>query len=136
MIWKLAREIEHSVGEYYKEPSLHNHHFVGRVPQSRLSFEGVLESFDLEPVSTFRSTSYDSWRRIEGDRQLHVILYDGNLLTTGDRDTVYLYAHYEPIWEDEPVAAARRSKQDAGKGVQTVKKLLDERGIIYDPIRP
>lgn len=136
ILGEIAKEMEHRVGPYYENSDLHNTQFAGRIPEERESFSEILDDRGFEKVETRLDTTEYSWRRVNDDEQLHVILYDGNEIKHGDRDCTYVYAHYEPLWEDAPVATARRNVQDPGRGIREMKKLFDELGIIYDPIRP
>jgi hypothetical protein len=133
---------------FYVESEIHNNQFVGRVPVDVETFEKRLDEmgFERNPLASWKSLASTgeheegSFRLVGvgGDEsmQLHVILYDGNKIDNPTTDVTYVYAHIELRWDVHPIAHYRGKRADAQKGVKEMKRLLDERGITYEPVRP
>lgn len=135
--------------EFYVESETHRDQFVGRVPMNEESFEKELDdmNFHRNPLAAWKARRKDpedleegSWRKVGYDEnprmQLHVVLYDGSPINNADVGCTYVYAHWEYRWDTDPVKHYRGVDYNAGEGVRRVKKLLDENGISYEPIRP
>lgn len=126
--------------DYYVESTTHNNQFVGRVPMCEEEFEKELSGlgFTRNPLSSWKSL--ESWRKVGFDdspeMQLHVVLYDGEPMDNAAVDVTYVYAHWEIAWDVHPIAHYCGKRVNGPEGVRRMKKLLDEHGIGYEPIRP
>jgi hypothetical protein len=132
--------------DLYVTGDTHSNQFVGRVPMPVENFEKVLHElgFHRNPLASLKSLSSGeqeegSWRKIGFDghpkMQLHVILYDGNTIEEGESDYTYVYAHWEIRWDVHPIKHYRGVDFNAHAGVSRMKNLLDEHGVVYEPIR-
>jgi len=141
--------IEDVTGRYYYVKSeTHNNQFVGRVPMCEEDFEKELTDmgFVRNPLSSWKSlgstgeSEEGSWRKTGFDDapafQLHVILYDGEPINNAAVDVTYVYAHWELAWDVHPIKHYRGVDANGPEGVRRMKRLLDEHGVDYKPIRP
>jgi hypothetical protein len=144
----IANWLSHVTGDhYYVEAEAHNSQFVGRVPMGEEEFEKELHDmgFERNPLAAWKhldsgEEEEGSWRRIGYEdspkMQLHVILYDGSKIQNAETGYTYVYAHWELRWDVDPWGHYRGKNYDADEGVKRMKKLLDENGVNYEPIRP
>lgn len=145
----VSQFVEDATGRsYYVESETHANQFVGRVPMPEEQFEGVLHElgFERNPLSALKSrgsgeAEEGSWRKVgisgHPNMQIHIVLYDGDKMPdAGDSGYTYVYAHWEYRWDTHPLRHYRLEDYDADEGVKRMKKLLDERGISYEAIRP
>lgn len=129
---------------FYATSKTHNRQFVGRVSMNEERFEKELEAMgfvrnplaSLKRLASTREVEEGSWRRVNGDRQLHVILYDGEKIPDADSGYVYIYAHDEYRWDRYPVKHYLAKDFRPEAGVKEMKRLLDENGIDYKLLRP
>jgi len=133
---------------YYVRTETHNNQFVGRVPMNEEKFEKELHEmgFDRNPLSSLKTlgstgeSEEGSWRKVGFEDapafQLHVILYDGEPINNAEVDVTYVYAHWELRWDTNPIKHYRGVDANGPEGVRRMKRLLDENGIGYEPIRP
>jgi hypothetical protein len=146
---EITQFIEDITGAYYYvKGETHNNQFVGRVPLGEESFEKELSEmgFERNPLASWKrlaSTGEQeegSFRKIgfdkHPDKQLHVVLYDGKKINNAEVDVTYVYAHLEYRWDTDPIKHYRSVEMSGPDGVRMMKKLLDENGIMYEPIRP
>lgn len=144
----ISQWIEDFTGKhYYVTATTHNNQFVGRVPMNDESFEEVLHDlgFERNPLAVLKTLEdgepeESSWRKVgydeHPDMQLHVILYDGERIESGDAGYTYVYAHWEMRWDVAPLTHYRAVNKNTGEGVRRMKKLLDEYGVRHEAIRP
>ena len=133
---------------YYVKGKTHNNQFVGRVPMDEEDFEKKLHEmgFERNPLASLKTLGStdeieeDSWRKVgfddAPDMQLHVVLYDGEPMNNASVDVTYVYAHWEVRWDSRPVDHYRGRGFNGPEGVRRMKRLLDESGVNYEPIRP
>jgi len=132
---------------FYVKSETHNNQFVGRVQMNEEEFEKTLHDmgFDRNPLSSLKSLGEGevregSWRKVGFDdapeMQLHVVLYDGEPIDNAQVDVTYVYAHWELQWDLHPWAHYRGKRVNGPEGVRRMKRLLDEQGVGYEPIRP
>lgn len=129
----IARFCEWNRDPYYEDSKIHNTQFVGRVPKSERQFAEVLNDLSFEELS---GPPASSWRRTSDEDQLHVVFYDGERLVTGDSGYSYVYAHREIKPSVAPLKHLSGETKNGGEGVREMKKMLDEYGVGYEPIRP
>jgi len=143
----IANWLEHATGDhYYVQSKTHANQFVGRVPMGEEEFEKKLHdmNFHRNPLASFKNLDSGeheegSWRKVDFDNQrmqLHVILYDGEKIADGDSGYTYVYAHWELRWDVDPWGHYRGKIYNPAEGVKKMKKLMDEHGVNYEPIRP
>lgn len=131
---------------FYVMAETHNNQFVGRVEMGEEAFEKRLHEwgFERNPLAALKSIGDEveegSWRKVGYDshprKQLHVILYDGSEINDAQTGYTYVYAHWEYRWDTDPIKHYRSVEMNPGEGVRRMKNLLDEKGVVYDPIRP
>jgi hypothetical protein len=129
--------------ELYVTSVSRNKEFVGAVQMGEEAFEKYLHKrgFERNPLAslkTIESTDEKedgSWREINPDGekefQLHVTFYDGKKIQNSDSDTVYIYAHYEYRWDVAPIKHYKAIDMDRKRGVELMRKYLDEDGVNY-----
>lgn len=132
--------------DLYVQSETHNNRFVGRVPMPEEEFEEVLHDlgFERNPLASLKSlrsgeVEEGSWRKVgfeESEMQLHLVLYDGEPMRSGDAGYTYLYAHWEYRWDIHPWKHYRGHDLNGPEGVRRMKKMLDEYGVNHEPIRP
>jgi len=145
---RVAQHLNHVGGEpLYVSYKLHNNEFVGRVDMPEEEFEKELDEmgFERNPIAALKTnsageTEEGSWRRVgyddHPDRQLHVILFDGDKMADAPTGCVYVYAHWELRWDTDPIAHYKGKKYNGSEGVRRMKDLLDQNGITYTLERP
>lgn len=134
--------------EYYVTSETHNKQFVGRVNMGEEEFEKRLDEmgFERNPLASLKTLASTgekeegSWRKVGYDdypnKQLHVVLYDGDKIDTSPSNCVYVYAHWEYRWDTHPMKHYRGVDSSGSAGVRRMKNILDARGIVYKGIRP
>jgi hypothetical protein len=133
--------------DLYVTAETHNRQFVGRVPIGEEEFEKVLHDmgFERNPLAALKNlpsgeVEEGSWRKVGYDKhprkQLHVIIYDGSKIQNAETGHTYVYAHWEYRWDTNPMKHYRSVDMDPDEGVKRMKDLLDQNGIVYEPIRP
>lgn len=145
----MTQFIEDVTGErYYVNSTTHTNQFVGRVGMCEEVFEKRLTEmgFVRNPLASWKrlgttgEREEGSFRKIDFDEspdmQLHVILYDGEPINNAAVNVTYVYAHWEYRWDVHPIRHLRKKELSGPDGVRKMKKLLDENGINYEPIRP
>lgn len=133
---------------YYVKSEMHNTQFVGRVPMGEEDFEEKLHEmgFVRNPLASLKTLGVTdeveegSWRKVgfedHPNYQLHVIVYDGEKMNNAQSGVTYVYAHWEKRWDTNPSDHYRAVGYNGPEGVRRVKRLLDEHGVGYEPIRP
>lgn len=130
----------------YVRSGTHTSQFVGRVPYSEPEFESELQEmgFERNPLAALKrlrrtnEVEEGSFRYVEDDRdkQLHVVIYDGEPMANAATGVTYVYAHWEYRWDTDPLKHYRGIDVNEAEGVQRMEKHLNEHGIPYDNIRP
>ena len=92
--------------------------FVGYVELSQDDVEDTLVE------RGFSACRPDEWRKLDGDKQIHVGLEER------DGDT-YIFAHWEYQWEEEPLKYAQGTERDLPKGVNEMRRELNLASISY-----
>ncbi len=118
---------------YYEDSKTHATQFVGQVPKTEREFAAVLHDLEFEQISR---PPTNSWRRTSDEDQLHVVFYDGERVVTGDTGYSYVYAHREIKPSVAPLKHLSGDTKNGGEAVREMKKLLDQYGVDYQPIRP
>lgn len=104
----------------------HPSQFVGYVEMGEEAFEEVLHEmgYHRNPLAFWKYTvnaqEEGSWRRVEGDWQLHVTLYDHPEY----ENRTYIYAHWEYRWDRKPLAHLRGEGINVPKGVNEMRRDL------------
>lgn len=111
---------------HYESSSLHSEEFVGMVDMTIEEFSLFMEENDFEKVNS-------SWVKEFGDKQLHVFCYDGREIPSGEQGKSYVYAHLEKEWS---VTTLPSPETNGPRGSKELKKIMNERGVSYEPIRP
>lgn len=141
--------------DLYVEGKTTRSQFVGRVPMGEEAFEDELErmGFERNPLASFkrlvgtRLPEEGSFRWVgsqkapwtsdyDDDYQLHVIIYDGEVVPDAETGETYVYAHWEVRWDSDPVAHYFGEGLDIEQGVEMAQQFLDHYGIDYDQQRP
>lgn len=115
---------------YYVESVTGSKQYVGRVYMDVEGFEKELHDmgFERNPLASYKTlfgsnkSEVGSWRLVDGDYQLHTILYVEN-------NYVKIYSHYEYRWDKHPIKHYRGKKIDIHKGVEMMHRKLSEHGI-------
>ena len=129
---------------YYVTAETRDDQFVGCVPMGEEEFEEELHDmgFDRNPAASlkrhFRVGDVEecSFRKANGDKQLHVILYDGKEIANADSGEVFIYAHWEYRWDKYPLKHYRGESLNFKIGVDRMRRLLEDNGIPYDHVQP
>lgn len=130
MIGRISHKIEIlGTGTHYSTADLHNNEFVGRVPRSKRDLSDILLSIEFIDEG-------DSMRLLNEDMQLHAFLYDGCKILSGTDGCTYVYAHYEDRYDKNTIDHFLKRNKNGAEGVRRMKRLLDELGVTYEPIRP
>jgi tRNA splicing ligase len=103
--------------------------FVGYVKMGEEEFEKRLHDmgFHRNPLSYWKKVSKKlggeegSWRKVEDEWQLHLILYKDD---EHDEERTYLYAHWEYRWDVHPIKHLRGKKINVTKGVNEMRREL------------
>lgn len=74
-----------------------------------------------------------SWRFLDGDYQIHVILYNGHpdKSTQDTEGKTYIYAHWEDRWDVHPLMHLREVHMNVQKGVNQMRTKLNLASIPY-----
>lgn len=116
--------------------------FVGYVEMGEEEFEAKLHEmgFYRNPLAYWKtSKNYGgeegSWRWVEGDYQLHVMIFDGHPQQDSpdaDEPRTYVFAHWEYRWDRYPMKHLN-GPQWRPKGVNMMRKKLNLASIpFYD----
>lgn len=115
--------------------------FVGYVEMSEEDFESHLHEMGFYRNSLaywkyFPGLGQEegSWRWLEGDWQLHVMLYDGHPEQDASDDAepkTYVFAHWEYRWDRHPFKHLRGVDQSDPKGVNRMRTMLNENSIPF-----
>lgn len=120
--------------DYYAECNTTDEQYVGAVSKGERQFEQDLESmgFERNPVACLKDqestneTEDGSFRLVQGDYQLHVVIYN-----RGKPDTTYVYAHWEYRWDTHPIKHYDEDEFSESKGISRMRELMDEHNITY-----
>lgn len=122
---KVFNKIEEMVlNTHYTDSSLHRDEFVGRVKKD--DFLSVIEKSEFETIGGDYIKQFN-------EKQLHLFSYDGSEIKSGDDGYTYLYAHYENKWGTGELLTPEKNGPE---GVRRIKKMLNENGVNYEPVRP
>lgn len=130
--------------KYYHVSEQRRNQFVGRIEMGEEQFEQVLHrnGYERNPLAWLkkrRSTGEieeGSWRKRDGEKQTHLVLYDGDSVPHGDSGCLYLYAHYEYAWDAHPIKHLRSVNLSTEEGVNRVRRMLQDEGINYEFVQP
>jgi hypothetical protein len=151
LIPKLGRAVQYlnhrDDSSLYVAYELHNKEFVGRVDMPEEEFEERLVDmgFERNPIAALKTnsageTEEGSWRKVgfenHPNRQLHVILFDGDAMNDAPTGSVYIYAHWELRWDTDPVDHYKGVGYSGPEGVRRMKKMLNVESIVYELERP
>ena len=128
----------------YVTTETRDNQFVGRVLTNEEQFEKELHGmgFERNPASSlkhhFRTSEVDegSFRKTNGDKQLHIVLYDGEEIENANGEETFVYAHWEYRWDKYPIKHYRGEDINVKIGVDRMRRLLEDNGIAYDHIQP
>lgn len=109
--------------------------FVGYVEMGEEEFEKELDQmgFHRNPLAYWKKTlevlghEEGSWRSVDGDWQLHVVLYSRDEYP----DRTYIYAHWEKRWDRAPIAHLNTDGFNVSKGVNKMRRELTLAGISF-----
>lgn len=114
--------------------------FVGYVEMKEGEFEEELHKmgFERNPLSYWKYIPGEggeegSWRKTDGDWQLHAILFDGHPEKSDEEEAgeTYIYAHWEYRWDRHPLKHLRGKETSASKGVNQMRRELKLASINY-----
>jgi hypothetical protein len=124
---KLFESIERLfLSDHYKDSSLHSEEFVGMISMTVEEFAIKMEENDFDKVNS-------TWVKNTENGQLHVFCYDGRDINSGENGSSYVYAHLEEPWR---LGSIPKPDKNGPKGSKELKKIMDEIGVNYEPIRP
>lgn len=132
--------------DLYTRTESRNREFVGRIPMGEEEFEKYLTEwgFERNPLAALKiraktgEVEEGSWRKVErgGERQLHLILYDGSQLQNANTGECFLYAHWEYRWDVHPWKHYKGVDVQRHKGVLKMRRYLEDAGIAYEYVQP
>lgn len=130
-------------GNYYHNKEHRRNQLVGRVEMDEGEFEKVLHrnGYTRNPAAWLKQhTSGEieegSWRKKDGNMQVHLIFYDGEHIADANTGELFLYAHWEYAWDERPWKHLVGEDAEAAAGVTRVRTLLQEEGIDYEYVQP
>lgn len=114
--------------------------FVGYVEISEEEFEKELHEMDFHrnPLAYWKTFpgfggEHGSWRWVEGDWQLHVMLFENPSIADipDGEDRTYIFAHWEYRWDRYPLKHLRTLDQSDSKGVNRMRNKLNLASIPF-----
>lgn len=72
-----------------------------------------------------------SWRLVSGDKQVHLVLYDGSMQPDANTGHLLLYAHKEYRWDRYPIKHLRGNEIEYIPAKYVVWDMLDQSGSKY-----
>lgn len=99
--------------------------FVGYVEKPADEVAAWLEDEGFEQCD-----DHGSWRRVEGNHQLHVTLYNG-ISFDASSDETYIFAHWEAAHDEKPYLYLRKKERSVSKGINEMRRHLNLASIPF-----